>query len=167
MLRGGDEEHDISHNPVIRFVRKYMRVTDGIHGNKFFITLPDASTGKVARFATPLFMALVCVEFVDVIFALDSVPAIFAITTDAYIVYTSNIFAILGLRALYFALAALLHRFEYLKYSLSAVLIFIGGKVFLPLVGIEKMPPSISLSVTVAILAMGVVYSLKKTRKAG
>lgn len=165
MLKGEDEEHDISKNPVVRFVRRHMRVTDALHGNKFFIHQTDANTGRRAKFATPLFMALVVVEFVDVIFALDSVPAIFAITTDEYIVYTSNVFAILGLRALYFALAALLHRFEYLKYSLSAVLVFIGGKVFLPLFGIEKLPPSISLSVTIAILAMGVIYSLKKTRK--
>ncbi len=167
MLKGEDEEHDIGDNPVVKFVRKYMRVTDGLHGNKFFVTQTDANTGKKARFATPLFMALVVVEFVDVIFAVDSVPAIFAITTDEYIVYTSNIFAILGLRALYFALAAMLHRFEYLKYSLSAVLIFIGGKVFAPLVfDIEKVPASISLSVTVGILAMGVIYSLHKTKQA-
>ncbi len=165
MLRGGDEEHDISKNPVIKFVKKYMRCTDQFHGNKFFVRLPDANTGKKMSFATPLFMALVTVEFVDLIFAVDSVPAIFAITTDEYIVYTSNIFAILGLRALYFALAAMLHRFAYLKYSLSAVLIFIGGKVFAaPLLGLEKIPPAISLTITVSILAAGVVYSLYKTR---
>jgi tellurite resistance protein TerC len=166
MLMSKDEEHDISKNPVIKFVRKYLRCTDQIHGNKFFVRLPDANTGKRALFATPLFMALITVEFVDLIFAVDSVPAIFAITTDEYIVYTSNIFAILGLRALYFALSALLHRFAYLKYSLSIVLIFIGGKVFAqPIFGIEKVPPAISLSVTVAILAIGVIYSLYKTKK--
>lgn len=165
MLRGGDGEHDIGHNPVIRFVRKYIRVTDVLHGNKFFVTQTDANNGKKAKFATPLLMALITVEFVDVIFALDSVPAIFAITTDAYIVYTSNIFAILGLRALYFALAALLHRFDYLKYSLSAVLIFIGGKVFAPVVGLGKVSSSISLAVTIALLGMGVIYSLHKTKK--
>ncbi len=166
MLKNDDEEHDISANPVVKFVRKYMRVTNELHGNKFFVRLPDANTGKRQNFATPLFMALVVVEFVDVIFALDSVPAIFAVTTDEYIVYTSNIFAILGLRALYFALAALLHRFEYLKYSLSAVLIFIGGKVFYPLIsGGDKVPSSISLTVTISILAMGIVYSLHKTKQ--
>lgn len=168
MLKGSDEEHDISHNPVIRIVKKYMRVTDSLHGNRFFVRLVDANTGKRQNFATPLFMSLVVVEFVDVIFALDSVPAIFAVTTDEYIVYTSNIFAILGLRALYFALAALLHRFEYLKYSLSAVLIFIGGKVFAPLIfGIEKVPPAISLTVTISIIGMGVIYSLHRTKKDG
>lgn len=166
MLKGEDEEHDIGKNPVIRFVKKYMRVTNDLHGNKFFVRLPDANTGKIQKFATPLFMALVVVEFVDVIFALDSVPAIFAVTTDEYIVYTSNVFAILGLRALYFALAAMLHRFAYLKYSLSAVLIFIGGKVIVPgLFGFEKVPSSISLSVTIAILATGVIYSMHRTKK--
>jgi tellurite resistance protein TerC len=166
MLRGGDEEHDISKNPVIRFFKKYMRCTDELHGNRFFIRKLDANTNKRALFATPLFLALLTVEFVDLIFAVDSVPAIFAITTDEYIVYTSNIFAILGLRALYFALSAMLHRFAYLKYSLSAVLIFIGGKVFAPLIfDIEKVPSAISLSVTVAILAAGVVYSLYRTKK--
>lgn len=166
MLKGDDEEHDISKNPVIRLVKKYMRVTPELRGNKFFVRQVDANTGKRAVFATPLFMALVTVEFVDVIFAVDSVPAIFAITTDQYIVFTSNIFAILGLRALYFALAAMLHRFEYLKYSLSAVLVFIGGKVIVPpIFGFEKVPSGISLSITVAILAMGVIYSLHKTKK--
>lgn len=166
MLKNEDEEHDISKNVIVRFVRKHMRVTDDLHGNHFFIRQTDPKDGKLKRFATPLFMSLVVVEFVDVIFALDSVPAIFVVTTDEYIVYTSNIFAILGLRALYFALAALLHRFEYLKYSLSAVLIFIGGKVFYPLLsGGGKVPSSVSLSVTIGLLAVGVIYSLYKTKK--
>ena len=98
-------------------------------------------------------------------FAVDSVPAIFAITTDEYVVFTSNIFAILGLRALYFALSAMLHRFEYLNYSLAAVLIFIGGKVVVAdFLGWEKFPSGLSLLVTLAILAAGVVYSLYKTK---
>lgn len=166
MLKGSDEEKDISKNAIIKFVRKHMRVTNELHGSRFFVRLPDATTGKIQSFATPLFMSLVAVEFIDLIFALDSVPAIFAITTDTYVVYTSNIFAILGLRALYFALAAMLHRFEYLHYSLAAVLIFIGCKVFYPLIsGGDKVPSSISLSVTLAILASGVVFSLHKTKK--
>lgn len=165
MLRGSTKEKDISKNPIVKLVRNYMRVTDHLHGNRFFVRLKDANTGKKVRFATPLFMALVVVEFVDIIFALDSVPAIFAVTTDEYIVYTSNVFAILGLRALYFALAAMLNRFEYLKYSLSAVLIFIGAKVLLPLTGLEKLSSSISLAVTITILAFGVIYSLAKTKK--
>ncbi len=116
-------------------------------------------------FVTPLFLALIMVEIADLIFAVDSIPAIFAITTDPFIVYTSNIFAILGLRALYFALAALIHRFAYLKYALAAVLVFVGSKIFLAdMLGIAKIPPSISLGITVAILLTGIVGSLFATR---
>jgi tellurite resistance protein TerC len=112
-----------------------------------------------------LFLGLILIEVADVIFAVDSVPAIFAITTDVFIVYTSNIFAILGLRALYFALAAMVHRFHYLKYALALLLIFIGAKIFLAdLMGLEKFPPAIALSVTFGLLAGGVLYSLYKTR---
>ena len=115
------------------------------------------------RWATPLFLALVMVEIIDLVFAVDSVPAIFAITNDPFIVYTSNVFAILGLRALYFALAAMVHRFNYLKYALALVLVFIGGKIFL--VGIiGKIPPVFSLSVTFGLIAGGVLVSLYKTR---
>ena len=110
-----------------------------------------------------MFFALVLVEFADIIFAVDSVPAIFAITTDPFIVYTSNIFAILGLRALYFALAAVIHRFKYLKYALAAVLIFIGAKIFYNQI-YGKLDPWISLSVTFSLLAIGIGYSLYKTR---
>ena len=164
MLFASDHQNDMGDNKIIKFLRSHMRVTDEIHGQKFFVKQVDPKTGKLARFATPLFLALLMVEFVDIIFAVDSVPAIFAITTDPYIVYTSNIFAILGLRALYFALAAMMHRFVYLKYALSAVLIFIGGKIFWnQLVG--KMDPSISLTVTILILASGIIFSLLKTRK--
>ena len=141
-----------------------MRVTDGLRGNAFWVHEPDPKTGRLERFATPLLLALVLVEFVDLVFAVDSVPAIFAITTDPFIVYTSNIFAILGLRALYFALAAMIHRFKYLKYALALVLVFIGSKIFL--VGIiGKVPAVISLSVTFGLIAGGVLVSLWKTRE--
>ncbi|QJE74041.1 TerC family protein [Aerophototrophica crusticola] len=163
LMMSGDDEHDISQNAVLKFLKKRMRVTDELHGNDFFVKKPDPVTGKVVRFATPLFLALLMVEFADVIFAVDSVPAIFAITTDPFIVYTSNIFAILGLRALYFALAAMVHRFKYLKYALSIVLIFIGGKIFWNQI-YGKLDPAISLSVTFGLLAAGVLYSLYKTR---
>ncbi len=166
MLAGGDEEHDIEKNRILRFVKKRMRVTKELHGNHFFVRQPHGKKQKLTLFATPLFVALVVVEFVDVIFAVDSVPAIFAVTTDEYIVYTSNVFAILGLRALYFALAAMLHRFAYLNYSLAAVLIFIGGKVFYPLaMDGEKISSGMSLGITLAILGAGVAYSLAKTAK--
>ena len=158
-----DNMPDIANNPLLKFLKRHMRLTDGLRGNAFWVREPDPATGKLVRHATPLFLALVLVEFVDLIFAVDSVPAIFAITTDPFIVYTSNIFAILGLRALYFALAAMIHRFTYLKYALALVLVFIGSKIFL--VGIVgKVPPSISLSVTLGLIAGGVVVSLWKTR---
>lgn len=158
-----DNMPDIANNPLLKFLRKHMRVTEQVQGNAFFVHKPDPATGKVVRFATPLFLALMLVEFVDLVFAVDSVPAIFAITTDPFIVYTSNIFAILGLRALYFALAAMIHRFKYLKYALALVLVFIGSKIFL--VGIiGKTPPVISLSITFGLIAGGVLYSLYKTR---
>ncbi len=158
-----DHEPDIANNPLLKFLKKHMRVTDGLRGNAFWVKEPDPKTGRVERFATPLFLALLLVEFVDLIFAVDSVPAIFAITTDPFIVYTSNIFAILGLRALYFALAAMIHRFKYLKYALALVLVFIGSKIFL--VGfIGKVPAVVSLSVTFGLIAGGVIVSMWKTR---
>ena len=158
-----DHVPDIGNNPVLKFLRKRMRITTGLRGNAFWVREPDPVTGKVERWATPLFLALVLIEFVDLVFAVDSVPAIFAITTDPFIVYTSNIFAILGLRALYFALAAMIHRFKYLKYALALVLVFIGTKIFL--VGfIGKFPPAISLTATFVLIAGGVLFSLWKTR---
>jgi len=158
-----DHVPDIANNPLLKFLKRHMRLTDGLRGNAFWVQEPDPASGKVVRFATPLLLALVLVEFVDLVFAVDSVPAIFAITTDPFIVYTSNIFAILGLRALYFALAAMIHRFKYLKYALALVLVFIGTKIFL--VGIiGKIPPAISLSVTFGLIAGGVLVSLWKTR---
>lgn len=164
LFAGEDSDPDMSRNPILRLARKYMRVTDDLHGNAFFVRLPDGA-GKMVRFATPLFLALVMIEFADLIFAVDSVPAVFTITTDPFIVYTSNIFAILGLRALFFALSAILHRFAYLKYALSILLIFIGSKIFIAdLMGWEKFPPAWSLGITFAILAAGVIVSLVKTK---
>jgi len=164
MLMIANHMPDIGNNPLLKFLRKRMRVTEKIEGNAFFVYKPDPVTGKTIRWATPLFLALCLIEFVDLVFAVDSVPAIFAITTDPFIVYTSNIFAILGLRALYFALAAMIHRFTYLKYALALVLVFIGTKIFL--VGIiGKIPPVISLTVTFGLILGGVLFSLYKTRR--
>lgn len=163
MLFVPEGDTDISKNPVVRFMKKRMRVTDELHDQKFFVRQPDPVTGKIVLWATPLFLALAVINIADLIFAVDSVPAIFAITTDTFIVYTANIMAILGLRALYFALAAMVHRFHYLKYALALVLVFIGLKIFWnQLVG--KLDPAISLGVTVALIAGGVVYSLWKTK---
>lgn len=165
MLMIEEKETDLSQNPVLKFMRKRFRVTDEIHGHDFFVKKPDPKTGKIVRWMTPLLLALVLVEIADLVFAVDSVPAVFAITTDPYIVYTSNIFAILGLRALYFALAAVLHRFKYLKQALAILLVFIGSKIFIAdLMGWEKFPAAWSLSITFTILAAGVFYSLWKTR---
>jgi tellurite resistance protein TerC len=157
----GDQEPNLADNAVIGLLRSKMRVTDNLHGDRFFVRRPakGAEGGKAVLWATPLFLALVVVELSDVVFAVDSVPAVFAISTDPFIVYTSNIFAILGLRALYFALAAMVHRFVYLKYALALVLVFIGGKIFyVELVG--KVPVALSLGVTAGVLAAGVLVSL-------
>ena len=163
MLWMADHKPDLENNVLLRFLRKRMRVTPTLRGNAFFVREPQAPGGAPVLWATPLFLALCLVEFADLIFAVDSVPAIFAITTDPFIVYTSNIFAILGLRALYFALAAMVHRFVYLKYALAMVLVFIGGKIFLVnLIG--KIPSWVSLGVTVGLIAGGVLVSLWKTR---
>ncbi len=163
MLFVPEGDPDISKNPVVRFMKKRMRVTDELHNEKFFVRQPDTVTGKTVLWATPLFLALIVINIADLIFAVDSVPAIFAITTDTFIVYTANIMAILGLRALYFALAAMVHRFHYLKFALAMVLVFIGLKIFWnQLVG--KLDPAISLGVTLALILGGIVFSLWKTK---
>jgi tellurite resistance protein TerC len=167
MWRNAESEFDVGDSAVLKWVKRRFRVTEALHEDRFFVRQPDAQTGRIVTFITPLFLALVMVEFVDLVFAVDSVPAIFAITTDPFIVYTSNIFAILGLRALYFALAAMVHRFHYLKYALSVLLVFIGSKIFLAdLAGFPggKFPTEWSLGITFAILSVGVGYSLWKTR---
>lgn len=166
MLFASDKPMDVAGNPVVRWLSRRMPITADLHGEKFFVRVPDAKTGKVVLAATPLFLALVVINLADLVFAVDSVPAIFAITTDTFIVYTSNIMAILGLRALYFALAAMVHRFHYLKYALALVLVFIGSKIFVAdfLLGSAKFPPLASLGVTVALIAGGVVWSLVSSR---
>ena len=165
MLFTREEAHpDLSNNPLLKLLRRVLPVTDRIEGHAFTVKQPDR-TGRIVRHATPLLLALLMIEFADIIFAVDSVPAVFTITTDPFVVYTSNIFAVLGLRALYFALSAILHRFAYLKYALAILLVFIGSKMFVAdLMGWEKFPPVWSLGITVAILATGVVTSLLRTR---
>jgi tellurite resistance protein TerC len=166
MLFAGDEPMDIAKNPIISFMTRHFRVTPDLHGQKFIVQVKDEKTGKMVRAMTPLLLALIVINLADLVFAVDSVPAIFAITTDTFIVYTSNIMAILGLRALYFALAAMVHRFHYLKYALALVLVFIGSKIFLADLLLEsgKFPPVLSLAVTIALILGGIVYSLMKTR---
>ncbi|TDT93467.1 tellurite resistance protein TerC [Azorhizobium sp. AG788] len=166
MLFTGGGESDVTDNAAIRFLSRRMRVTPELHGQRFFVRRPHPVTGRVVLWATPLFLALVVINVADLVFAVDSVPAIFAITTDTYIVFTANIMAVLGLRALYFALAAMVHRFEYLKYALAGVLVFIGIKIFWSHF-FGKLDPAISLSVTLAMIAGGVLFSLWKTRQVG
>lgn len=155
---------DIRNSKLLSWLRRHLRVTEDLHGHAFIVRLPGPS-GKPLLHATPLFLALCMVEATDVVFAVDSVPAIFAITSDPFIVYTSNIFAVLGLRALYFALAAMVERFAYLKYSLAAVLVFIGSKIFIgDFVFDGKVPATLSLAVTGVLIASGILFSLWRTR---
>ena len=166
MLFASEKPMDVKGNPVVKWLSRRMPITDELHGEKFFVRVSDGKTGKIVLAATPLFLALVVINLADLVFAVDSVPAIFAITTDTFIVYTSNIMAILGLRALYFALSAMVHRFHYLKYALALVLVFIGSKIFVAdfILGGDKFPPLVSLGVTVALIAGGIIWSLVKTR---
>ena len=151
-------EHDIvpESNPVIRLVRRVIPVTSGYDGQRFFTRVEVA--GRLRRAATPLFVVLVLVETTDLIFAVDSIPAIFAVTTDPFLVYTSNVFAILGLRALYFLLAGVIHRFHFLKLGLSAVLVFVGAKMLLS--DVVHVPVALSLGVVALVLGVSVVASL-------
>jgi tellurite resistance protein TerC len=166
MLMNGDAEYDVENNPVLKFMRRRFRITDDFRGQRFIVREPDPKTGVVYTYITPLFVALCVIEVADVIFAVDSIPAIFAITTDPFIIFTSNIFAILGLRAMFFALSALIHRFAYLKYALSVVLVFIGSKILITeAFGIGPMPPGWSLSITLAILGSGVGLSMWSTAR--
>jgi tellurite resistance protein TerC len=143
---------DLEKNPLLRWMRGHMRITPALHGERFFIVK------KGVRYATPLFLVLVLVEFTDLVFAVDSIPAIFAITTDPFIVLTSNVFAILGLRAMYFLLKGVADRFHLLKYGLAAVLVFVGTKMLI--VEWVKIPVALSLGTVAAILAIAVVASL-------
>ena len=153
-----DETPDLANNPAIKWIRRHMKVTDDLHGERFFIMKEEA--GKLVRYATPLFLVLILVEITDLIFAVDSIPAIFAITTDPFIVLTSNIFAILGLRAMYFLLADMADRFSLLKYGLAIVLMFIGVKMLL--IDLFKIPVAVSLGIVAAIIGTSIVLSLRK-----
>lgn len=153
-----DGEQSFENNGVLLWMQKHMNLTKEYRGNKFWFT------ENGVRWFTPLFVALILVNVADIIFAVDSVPAILAITQDPFIVYTSNIFAILGLRALYFALAAMIHRFHYLKYALALILVLIGIKIVLMMIGI-KVPAVIALALTFGLLTGGIGYSLFKTKE--
>ena len=154
-----DKKIEPEKNPVIRLFRKLFPVTDSYDGSKFLTKI----NGK--NFATPMMIVLIVIETTDLIFAVDSIPAILAITDDPFIVYTSNVFAILGLRALYFALAGIMQLFHYLAYGLSAVLVFVGAKMML--VDVYKIPIQISLLVIVLILTTAVVASIMRSKSQG
>ena len=151
MLLAGNEEPDPEKSPVIRLARRIYPVTPELHGERFFVQLNGA------RAATPLFLVLLMVESSDVLFAVDSIPAIFAVTQDPFLVFTSNVFAILGLRNLYFAIAPLLNRFKYLKQSLVFILAFVGVKMILA--HTQPIPTITSLSVIIGILGVGILAS--------
>ena len=157
-----DHTPDLANNPLLKWMRRHMKVTDTLHGERFFMLREEG--GKPLRYATPMFLVLVLVEASDLIFAVDSIPAIFAITTDPFIVLTSNVFAILGLRAMYFLLADMASRFALLKYGLALVLIFIGLKMLL--LDIYKIPVAASLGVVGLIIAASMVLSLRRAAHA-
>ena len=157
MLFHKDEKIDPDKNPLVRLFKKFFPVTDQEHGDKFFVKM------KGRTFATPLFIVLLIVEFTDLIFAVDSIPAILAITNDTFIIFTSNVFAILGLRALYFALAGITKYFYYIKYGLSAILVFVGIKM--TIVDFYKVPILYSLFTIASILLISIIVSLVFPKK--
>ena len=158
MVFDKDDDADFENSKIFKIVSKIFRVKGKVEGAHFFVS----DKGKI--YITPLFFALVVIELMDVVFALDSIPAIFLITQDVFVVYTSNIFAILGLRALYFLLEAIVYKFKYLKYALSIVLIFIGLKIFTPVLFGFEIKALHSLVVTFALLFGGIIFSIYKTK---
>ena len=162
MLVMADATPDLQNNIVVRMMRKRMRITEDYRGQRFLVR------EKGLLHATPLFMVLVLIEFSDLVFAVDFIPAIFAITRDPFIVYTSNVFAILGLRSLYFALAGIVHRFHYLKYGLALVLAVIGAKMILNGVfGDKVIPTEAALAVTALLIGGSIALSLLRKPKPG
>ncbi|MDQ3674121.1 MAG: TerC family protein [Gemmatimonadota bacterium] len=161
-LQKDDVVYDPEKDPVLRLARKILPVTKEYHGNAFFVQEPDTS-GRIRWAVTPLFIVLIIVETTDVTFATDSIPAIFAVTRDPFIIYTSNVCAVLGLRALYFLLANVMDKFSYLKLGLSLVLIFIGTKMLLE--PFFHFPIVASLGVVGAILVSSILASLRWPRE--
>ncbi len=157
MLIQKNEKVDPNKNPLVKLFKRFYPVTDTMHGDRFFVKI------NAKKFATPLFVVLLLVEFTDLIFAVDSIPAIMAITSDPFIIFTSNVFAILGLRALYFALAGITQYFHYIKYGLSAILVFVGLKMVL--VDFYKIPILVSLFTILGILVISVIASLLFPKK--
>ncbi|HEY7769612.1 TerC family protein [Longimicrobium sp.] len=154
-----DEAVDLENNVVVKTARRWLPISARYDGQKFW----TVENGK--RMATPLFLVLLLVEFTDLVFAIDSIPAIFAITKDPFLVYTSNVFAILGLRSMYFLLAGVVHKFVYLKYGLSMVLVFVGGKMML--LDVVKVPTAVSLAVIATLIGGSIAASMWTARGRG
>lgn len=152
-----DKPYDGEQDPVVRWARRVIPLTTRYDGQRFW------TIEKGKRVATPLLLVLLLVEFTDLVFAIDSIPAIFAITTDPFVVFTSNAFAILGLRSMYFLLAGMMHRFVYLRYGLAAILVFVGTKMLL--FDVWHVPTPVSLAVIGSILALTVAASLWRSRR--
>lgn len=152
-----EEKHNMDQHPAVKITRKFIPIVPYYEGDKFLFRLE----GKLH--ATPLLLVLMIVEMTDLVFAVDSIPAIFAITTDPFIVYTSNVFAILGLRSLYFALAGVMSKFHYLRAALSVILVFVGFKMLV--MDIWKVPVHFSLGVIAGVLALAVIASIVKLRR--
>ncbi|MGI9189238.1 MAG: TerC family protein [Longimicrobiaceae bacterium] len=157
MATGPETELHPEHNPVLKLVRRVIPVTRDYHGQKFFVE--EEIKGELRKAATPLFVVLVLLETTDLIFAVDSIPAIFGVTRDPFLIYTSNVFAILGLRSLYFLLAGVIERFHYLKIGISGVLVFVGGKMLAEYFDLH-VPTYVSLLVVGGVLAASVIASL-------
>lgn len=172
MITAADKEASLEDNKLLAFLKRRLPVYDRIESHNFVVRRPHPETGRMTLFATPLLLALIMVEIVDVIFAVDSVPAIFAVTRDPFIVYTSNIFAILGLRSMFFMLSAAVERFKYLKYGLSMILVLIGVKIIWnfglhkELNAVPYLEPHWSLIATLVLLGGSMGYSLWRTGSA-
>jgi tellurite resistance protein TerC len=158
MLVYAEQEPDLAKNPLLRWMRGHLRITDGHHGEAFTVRRDGV------LWFTPLFLVLALIEFTDLVFAVDSIPAIFAVTDDPFIVFTSNIFAILGLRAMYFLLADIADRFHLLKYGLALILVFIGAKMLI--IDFYKIPILVALGIVALVIGASVVASLLVPRRA-
>ena len=152
MILKREEEEDLSKNVIVRFTKKLFPVTDHYYGNNFFIR------EKSKLFATPLFLVLMVINFTDIVFAVDSIPAVLAVSNDMFIVYTSNIFAVLGLRSMYFALSGLVHVFRYLKYGIAIILVFVGVKMLTS--HYYQISTQTTLGVVITLLAASILFSL-------
>ncbi|MES2905610.1 MAG: TerC/Alx family metal homeostasis membrane protein [Pseudomonadota bacterium] len=159
MFMEAEMEPDIGNNPVVRFLCRNFRVTTEMDGDRFFLRKPLDGTATSALYATPVFLCFLTINFADIIFAVDSVPAVLSLTQDPFIVYTSNIFAILGLRSLYFVINALIARFHYLEHALSVLLVFIGGKIIWDHI-VSPLDPGMTLGITVAIIVIAIIASI-------